>query len=1200
MTTQILNEARERLLKDLSEVAEEKNFEHIAVMPLSGEDLFVWHINLVPQRGALEGQIFHLTMTFEQTYPEAPPQVAVMAPLIGPMVVRLLGKMILGLDILNSEKGWSPARTASEVLRKIDEFLCAYDGTPEHLEEVIASTKSYQCKLTGHTYTNPVPWPACVPRKKSPDQGIKTYVNNPSNEWQVAKATSGVGWGKVLYEARLDKEEKITNQFQQMPFADSASNMCSCRFGWATADSEESAISGIFYGNGESSHIIIRAKTKIATFVELGSKETFHQGDFICAGVDFEENLAWFARNGERVGKPEGYPLPEFLQKQKLYPVVGLQNSAVQLNFGPPKSAVPDTEGFLTIDKHKQLTKTDYLWNTRRQLQGGWNQLFVNDYPRGNVGTSNVAAHIFSYLNDSNLLKCKCVCSDWRRLISDSYLLQRSQLQCTILKRHFRECVLGLGITIEYTEDGLHVTSVRSAIEYFSWTAWEKRNVHIGPANIEYTHFLPLAINSEHARSALSVLQTLFTTYLPGQKLTWSPAGVLKLMTSLMNGAILALTNDADEPTAEETNKQLQLYTHLHHMFLYLNKHFNHQITQIARSEIQTTLDSEGRLHKDHLYDIGTFMLSIAITPDFQWKNIRKCVLLELFDRDVPKYLERFPELEYREDDPELRLRKVMDCIVYERRKTMLQTWFTVNVNSHGTPRHIMEDILEGYNARFGSPPKEVIEDIHPSIKKIYEADDWNTFFTGLYLKPKNQEFIKNLLDESMRRAREKRYYIPREVAEPPMHPDPAYAAPQPINQPFYSPQRPVQPSGPRICHKFEDLSPPLAACLEDCEPLELQTEALPIITRGEESVIISPLGTGKHTLAAITVVNTLLSQPKGSQVLILVPEKNQAIHFEEILSDIYVHVPDSDMHPHKKLPINVVLSVPKEPYPNEKQLSQRCVLVGTPGRVNDLVEKKYIDTSVLKAVYILEGDVLLSNIATRNRTYECFKHIYSGIQLVFMASTFSPFIEEAFAVIGDPGSDGSGILNKTVTEDRFNHFFVGCICEVKKMPIFELLCREMKFEQAIAYCTHSDKVRKFREQISHTEVYGEVGMLHKNMDPEERREQVRNFNDQNTRILIIEDRIPLYGVKTHNVSCVIHVDVPRPHRSRQDDTMQFQKTDTALDAYDRRLANFLQEEDSTVTSICFAYRDRGTESFLQNLKDQRGIEELPEDPNSV
>merc|ERR1719361_2191405 len=129
-------------------------------------------------------------------------------------------------------------------------------------------------------------------------------------------------------------------------------------------------------------------------------------------------------------------------------------------------------------------------------------------------------------------------------------------------------------------------------------------------------------------------------------------------MTSLMNGAILALTNDtAEEPSEEETLKQLQLYTHLHHMFLYLNKHFNQQISQIARSEIQATLESDKRLQKDHLYDIGTLMLSIAITPDYQWKNIRKPVLLELFDRDVPKYLARYPELELK--NPDMRLRKV-------------------------------------------------------------------------------------------------------------------------------------------------------------------------------------------------------------------------------------------------------------------------------------------------------------------------------------------------------------------------------------------------------------------------------------------------------------------------------------------------------------------------------------------------------------
>jgi len=1201
MTTQILNDARKRLLQDLSEVSDEKIL-NIAVMPLSGESLFLWHINIVPQRGLLEGHIFHLTMTFEQTYPEAPPQVAVMAPLVGKEVVRLLGKMILGLDILNAEKGWSQARTALEVLRQIDEFLCNYKGDesdPDHISKVIEYTKNYQCKLTKHTYETPVPWPKCVPKKESPEQGNQTYVNNPSNEWQVAKATSGVGWGKVMYEARLDKVERITNQYQQMSF-DAGSNMCSCRFGWATADSEESAISGIFYGNGESSHIIIRAKTKIATFVELGENETFSEGDYICAGVDFEENLAWFARNGEKVGAPEGYPLPPFLRKQMLYPVVGLQNSAVQLNFGEPKSVVPDTEGWMTIEQHKQLTKSDYLWNTRRQLHGGWNQLFVNDYPRGTGAPQNLAAQIFSFLKDSDLLKCKCVCTDWRRLITDSYLLQRSKLQCSILRRSFRDCVLGLGVIIQYTDDGVHVRSVRSEIEYFSWNAWDKRKVRSGSANVEYTHFLPLAIDPEHARQALPVLQQLFPTYLPGQGLQWSPAGVLTLMSSLMNGTIVALANDAAEPTEETTLKQLQLYTHLHHMFLYLNKHFNQQISQIARSEIQATLESDKRLQKDHLYDIGTFMLSIAITPDYQWKNIRKPVLLELFDRDVPKYLARYPELELKNQDvPDMRLRKVMDCIVYERRKTMLQVWFTSNVNFHGASVRLL-DMLEGYNIRFGSATKAIQEEIHQSIKRIYEANNWASYFTGLYLKPKDQEFIKNILDESMKRAAEKRYFTPREQDPAPMHADPAYPPQSNLNQPYYPPQpQRVAPAGPRICHKFEDLSPPLAACLEDCEPLPLQEEALPIITRGTESVIISPLGTGKHTLAAVTVVNTLIQSKKGSQVLVLVPEKNQAIHFEEILSDIYVHVPESDMHPHKKIPINVVLSVPKMPYPTPQQLQQRCVMVGTPGRVNDLIEKKCIDPAVLKAVYILEGDSLLSNGSTRGRTFECFKHIFSGIQLVFMASTFTPFVEEAFSVIGDgTAASVNGILNKTLVEDNFTHFFVGCIYEVKKMQIFDLLCREMQFEQGIAYCSNTDKVRKFRDELTSIGGSGEIGMLHKNMDSEERREQVRNFNDKTTRILIIEDRIPLYGVKTQSVSCVIHVDVPRPPRPRQEE-VQFQKNDTAMDAYDRRLANFMQSEEAT-TSICFAYRDRGTEQFLTLLKDTRGIEELPEDPNTV
>jgi len=1211
---EIVNDARNRLLADLSEVHDdkEKDFEHIAVMPLSGENLFEWHINIVPQVGALEGHVFHMTMTFEQTYPETPPSVYVKAPLEGPHVLKVLGKQILNLDILDATNGWSASRTAVDVLRKIDEFWAQYTGSPEHIDEVIVYTKNYHCKLTQHSYDNPVPWPACIPGKHNESSSPqKTYVNNPSNEWQVAKATSGVGWGKVMYEAKLDKVEKMQNYGQLSSYVDPTSNICSCRFGWATADSEENAISGIFYGNGKNSHIIIRAKTKIKEFTDLGEQETFVEGDVIWAGVDFEENKAWFARNGKKVGKEEGYKLPEFLVGQKLFPVVGLQNSAVQLNFGTPKFVVPNTEGFMTIDKHKTVPKTDYLWYSRRDLPNGWNEsLFLAEH-EGKM--KNVSVNIFSFLRDSELLKCECVCTDWRRLISESYLLQRSKLRCSVLRCSFRECVLGMGLIVEYTDDKKNIRNVRTELEYFSWKVWTQRDVRSGPAKVSYTHFLPLIINNDHARKSVDILTQVLPSFLPELNSNFTAENVLAVLTALLNGTISTLANEGAKPSDKDTLKQLELYTHLHHMLLYLNKHhFQNELSDLAALEIKTTLENTKLLEKNNLYDIGKFMMLMAVTPQYQWKNIRKAVLLELFDRDVPKYLERYPELEIErysklETDDEKaqttwRLRKVMDCIVYERRKTMLQTWFTVNVNKEVDS---LDGFLEDYSKRFGGPSKKLIDDIAPAVQGIYNAEDWEGYFKGLYLKPVDPNFMINLLDESMSRASKKKYYTPLTqqpdyytdnramvAEEPPAHHQPG---PVVVGQ--------QGPPPPRQCTDFTQLPLPLAACLEDCEPLPLQSESLPIITRGSESVIVSPLGTGKHTLAAITVVNTLLqSSMRNAQILVLVPERNQAIHFEEILSDIYVHVPEADMRPHAKIPIRVCLCIKGERMPNDDILNHRNVMVGTPFVVLERMNKKFINPNRLQAVYILEGDVLLTYNHTRKKIYDCFQHIHVGIQTVFMAATFSPYVKECYApVSGGTVLESGDFLEKTSFEkSSFNHWFVGCIQDWKKPEIFELLCHVMKFEQGIGFVANTGRVKEYHKYLTETSRCGEIGYLHKDMDAEERREQVRNFNENKTRILITED-LPLYGVKTGNVTCVVHIDAPRldkPQR-QQPDTFVFTSSDTALDGYERRLSNFLQCEQ-TVHSICFSIRHIAVETFLTSVKRKYGIEELPEDPNTI
>lgn len=1191
MTNAILKDARQRLLTDLTEIQDAKH-ENFAVVPLSKNNLFVWHINVVPLKGDLGGHIFHLTMTFEHTFPDKPPQVEIMAPFITPEVAMLNGKHILSLDILQPD-GWQSSRTSLEVLQRIVEFLSAYTGTSDHIHQVIEYTKAYKCKLSNHTYEIPNPLPKCIPKPQKKEDS-QTYVNNPSSDWQVAKATHGVGWGKVFFEARLDKVIKASARKGVHAYIEDSSSICSCRFGWATASTVETSVSGIFYGNGKNSHIIVREKNKIAFFNELDERESFHESDIICAGLDLDENKVWFARNGQLVGK-KSYDLAPFLQNQELVPVVGLQNSAVQLNFGKPQCAVLKVSGFMTIKEYKATTKTDYLWKMGREFLG-WDRLFKGEHQRRENMKRKISVEIFSFLGEADLMTCQLVCKDWRQEIEDSYLRHRAKLKCCFSRCPFGECVLGLGMVIKFSTGGKHIESVRSGIEYFSWNAWDKRCARVGPAKIEYTHFFPLIINDEHAPRALRVFKQCFTNFLPNEN--FSPEGALSVMTALMNGAILPLIHGGNEPDNVVISQQLQLYSHLQHMLLYVNHHFKNQISHVANKGVEQVIQKDSTfLHKDLVPDVGKFIMSLAVSK-YDWKKVRKPVILEIFDRHVPKYMEKYPELDNPDQPDPYRLNKVMDCLSYESRTAVIQAWFTVNINTRAQlARRTLQQEIELCNSRFGCPLKQAEKDLVKGVTLAYDANDWDKFFQGLYLKPQSNEFIQNILNETRERALQKKYYTSRPLNPPkPAPPDPQ------VPPPAVSVQQLNQQNKPRKCENFEQLVPCLATSLEGVEPLPLQNEVLPLISSGTlQLMVVSPLGSGKSTLAAITAVNTLLTSPQRSLVVVIVPEKNQAVHFEEILSDIYITVPMEELDGHRKLPVRVLPCVAKAPYPKNPDFRDRCILVGTPGRLSETLNMDIVQERKkhIRAVYILETDAILANAKHRESMYNCFLNFGEDIQTIIFSATKTEFVKESLGLIlSQECIEGSLPREQSSSEQKFNHWFAACIHEVKKMDFLELFHSTMKFEQCVVFVNDRSRVELFYQHLSKSEKSDEVGMLSRAMHSDERREQVLNFNNRKTKILITED-MPLYGLKTDKVTVVLHVDTPRGKPRNTHAKFPLQTNDRAIDAYERRLENFKQNEHA-IHSICFSFQNTGCVELLTEIKNRHGIEELPADPNSI
>jgi ubiquitin-protein ligase len=119
------NSAR-RLQKDLKDLEESTvPLVGVSARPLSSS-LYIWHGNLRGPVGTpFEGGVFHIEITFPQTYPVAPPTIRLLTPIEHPNVI---GNYNICLDILDASQkqiyqGWTSGYTVEAILIQLQSFL---------------------------------------------------------------------------------------------------------------------------------------------------------------------------------------------------------------------------------------------------------------------------------------------------------------------------------------------------------------------------------------------------------------------------------------------------------------------------------------------------------------------------------------------------------------------------------------------------------------------------------------------------------------------------------------------------------------------------------------------------------------------------------------------------------------------------------------------------------------------------------------------------------------------------------------------------------------------------------------------------------------------------------------------------------------------------------------------------------------------
>ncbi|EDQ92117.1 uncharacterized protein MONBRDRAFT_17631 [Monosiga brevicollis MX1] len=196
--------------------------------------------------------------------------------------------------------------------------------------------------------------------------------------------------------------------------------------------------------------------------------------------------------------------------------------------------------------------------------------------------------------------------------------------------------------------------------------------------------------------------------------------------------------------------------------------------------------------------------------------------------------------------------------------------------------------------------------------------------------------------------------------------------------------------------------------------------------------------------------------------------------------------------------------------------------IVGTPGRVSDLISRRALNPDTIKMFVLDEADEMLS-LGFKDQIYDIFRLLPSDIQAVLLSATMP---QEVLEVTEKFMRDPIRILVKKeqVTLDGIKQFYVNVEREDWKLDTLCDLYETLTITQACIFCNTRRKVEWLTTAMRDRDFT--VSAIHGEMEQAERDVIMREFRSGSSRVLITTDLLAR-GIDVHQVSLVINFDLP-------------------------------------------------------------------------
>ena len=297
--------------------------------------------------------------------------------------------------------------------------------------------------------------------------------------------------------------------------------------------------------------------------------------------------------------------------------------------------------------------------------------------------------------------------------------------------------------------------------------------------------------------------------------------------------------------------------------------------------------------------------------------------------------------------------------------------------------------------------------------------------------------------------------------------------------------------------------------------PSPIQKRAIIPIVQGRDVIAQAQSGTGKTGAFTISAIQCIDETVNEIQVLILAPTRELAIQIHKVVTSLGAFINKFK----SKLMIGGVPT--SEDMVDNNQVPQ--ILVGTPGRVYDMIRRKKITVKSLRLIILDEADEMLS-AGFKEQVYNIFQFLGNDVRVALFSATLPPDIQvltEKF--MRDPVK----ILVKTesITLEGILQYYVAIEDDTQKFRVLKDLFHRLTLSQCIIYCNSIKRVMSLGEALS---IDGfPVSCIHSGMEKEERMKAYTDFTSGVSRVLI-SSNVTARGIDVQQVSTVVNFDIPK------------------------------------------------------------------------